>query len=88
MSLGGILEDEERRDKRQCNYDIRDHGSDLVDDAPNGVGEQTLASMPASELLSANPMRSAEADARSSRTRTASPAEVETRSSRARGLRE
>ncbi|GMF18573.1 unnamed protein product [Phytophthora fragariaefolia] len=62
----GLQNDDEHRNKRHCSQDFRTH---IVVDAPPATGASVLWSLPISGVLSMNPTRTAEADARSSRAR-------------------
>ncbi|GMF47685.1 unnamed protein product [Phytophthora fragariaefolia] len=62
----GSQNDDEHRNKRHCSQDLRAH---IVVDAPPATGASVLPSVPISGVLSMNPTRTAEADARPSRAR-------------------
>ncbi|ETM50616.1 hypothetical protein L914_05385, partial [Phytophthora nicotianae] len=68
VTLGAPTSDD-HRDKRHCRQKLRELRTSSVADTPTTVGGPALASVPSSGVLSANPMRSAEAEAKLSRAR-------------------
>ncbi|KAG3192969.1 hypothetical protein PC128_g10330 [Phytophthora cactorum] len=65
----GTPDDDEHRNKRQCRQELTDLHTSTVADTPTAVGGPALPSVHLSGVLSANPTRSAEAEARLSRAR-------------------
>ncbi|KAG2927652.1 hypothetical protein PC115_g7458 [Phytophthora cactorum] len=65
----GTPDNDEHRNKRQCRQELTDLHTSTVADTPTAVGGPVLPSVPLSGVLSANPTRSAEAEARLSRAR-------------------
>ncbi|ETM98097.1 hypothetical protein PPTG_24723 [Phytophthora nicotianae INRA-310] len=68
VTLGAPTSDD-HRDKRHCRQKLRELRTSSVADTPTTVGVAALAIVPSSGVLSANPMRSAEAEAQLSRAR-------------------
>ncbi|KAG3206881.1 hypothetical protein PC129_g21634 [Phytophthora cactorum] len=62
-------DNDEHRNKRQCRQELTDLHTSTVADTPTAVGGPVLPSVPLSGVLSANPTRSAAAEARLSRAR-------------------